>query len=317
MRILGWLIIFFICFVSGGATCTPRTAPIPFPPPPVVLNTAPSLEQITNVVNRTQGIRQLSTNSATVKMVSMPSLPRLNATVNLEREKNFRLRASLPIVMGPGMDMGSNAEVFWFEVPEGISKTLYYARHDQYRQQLERAILPVDPSWLMDALGLVQIDPSNVDAGPVQRSDGRYEISSMISMPDGVYHRICFIEPNAGYVTDQYLYSPLGRLIAESHASNHAYYEQYQCALPHVVEIKLSPNVGPPLEMRIEVGAYTVNQLLSGDPNLFAIPTSASNMVDLTTLSGNPDGGIQPQPSNPVTYSAQAESGYPMRGLKR
>jgi len=282
-----------------------------------VLNTAPSLEQIASVVNRTQGIRQLSTNSATVKMVSMPSLPRLNATVNLERDKNFRLRASLPIVMGAGMDMGSNPEVFWFEVPEGISKTLYYARHDQYRQQLDRAILPVDPSWLMDALGLVQIDPASVDAGPVERPDGRYEISSRLSMPDGIYHRICFIEPSAGYVTDLYLYSPRGRLIAESHASEHAYYEQYQAALPHVVQIKLTPNVGPPLEMKIEVGAYTINQLLSGDPNLFAIPTSASNRVDLTTLTGGPGDGNLPQASGPVNYSAEATPGYPLRGVHR
>ena len=113
---------------------------MPFPPPPTVLNETPSLEQIASVVNRSQSIRQLSTNSATVKMLSVPSLPRLNATMHVERDKNFRLRASLPIVMGAGMDMGSNDEVFWFEVPEGMSKTLYYARHDQYRQTLPQSV---------------------------------------------------------------------------------------------------------------------------------------------------------------------------------
>ena len=317
MRLLSWFGILFICFVSGGATCAPRTAPIPFPPPPTVLNDAPSLEQISSVVNRSQAIRQLSTNSATVKMLSMPSLPKLNATMHVERDKSFRLRASLPIVMGAGMDMGSNDEVFWFEVPEGMSKTLYYARHDQYRQQLERAILPVDPSWVMDALGLVQIDPTTVDAGPVRRPDGRYEVSSMISMPNGIYHRICFIDSAAGHVTDQYLYSPSGQLIAESHASRHAYYEQFQCSLPHVVEVKLTPNLGPPLEMKIEVGAYTVNQLLVNDPNVFSIPTSASNMVDLTSLSSETSAGGQPLPSSPVNYSAQGNPRYPLRGQFR
>ncbi|MGI9471439.1 MAG: hypothetical protein ACR2NZ_07910 [Rubripirellula sp.] len=318
MRILGWFGILFVCFVSGGATCARREAPLPFPPPPVVLDTTPTLEQLTSVVNRTQSVQQLSTNSASVKMLSMPSLPKLGATLNLEREKKFRLRASLPIVLGAGMDMGSNDEVFWFEVPEGISKTLYYARHDQYRQQLNRAILPVDPTWVTDALGLVQIDPATVDAGPITRDDGKYEISSTLNMPDGVYHRICFVEPNAGYVTDQFLYSPAGKLIAESHASNHAYYDQQQCALPHRVELKLSPAVGPPLEMRIEVGGYTVNQLLSGDPQLFAMPTSASQMVDLTTLSGNPS--VAPPTagaSTPINYSANANTTLPLRGMTR
>ena len=113
-------------------------------------------------------------------------MPRLSATLNLERERRFRLRASLPIVLGAGIDLGSNDELFWFEVPEGISKTLYYARHDQYRQQLHRAVLPVDPTWVMDALGLVQIDPNAVVAGPVKREDGKLEIRSSLNMPDGI-----------------------------------------------------------------------------------------------------------------------------------
>ena len=142
----------------------------------------------------------------------MPNLPKLSATLALEREQRFRLRASLPIVLGAGLDMGSNDEVFWFEVPEGMSKTLYYANHEKYRQQMHRAILPIDPSWLMDALGLIEIDPSTVVAGPVRRPDGKLEVRNSISMPDGVYQRVCFIESAAGYVTEQFLYAPGGQL---------------------------------------------------------------------------------------------------------
>jgi hypothetical protein len=286
----------------------------------VVLNETPSLQEVTSVVNRTQNIHQLSTNSASVEVLSMPNLPRLRATLNLEGERKFRLRASLPIVLGAGLDMGSNDEVFWFEVPEGISKTLYYARHDQYRQQLNRAILPVDPTWIMDALGLVQIDPSSVVAGPVKREDGKLEIRNTMAMPDGIYQRVCLIEPSAGYITQQYLYAPSGNLVAQSNASNHVYYEQQQCALPHRVELNLAPAVGPPLSMRIEVGAYAVNQLLSGDPQLFAMPASASQAVDLTTLSrGAPlvapgASAFAPSASTPINYSANAATAYPLRG---
>jgi hypothetical protein len=323
MRILGWIGIFFTCFVSGGATCSRRQAPLPFPPPPVVLSETPSLQEITTVVNRTRNIQQLSTNSASVEVLSMPNLPRLGATLNLERERKFRLRASLPIVLGAGLDMGSNDEVFWFEVPEGISKTLYYARHDQYRQQLERAILPVDPTWIMDALGLVQIDPSSVVAGPVKRQDGKLEIRSTMAMPGGIYQRVCLIEAAAGYVTQQYLYAPGGNLVAQSSASNHVYYPQQQCALPHRVELNLAPAVGPPLAMRIEVSAYTVNQLLSGDPQLFAMPDSASQTVDLTQigraapLAAPGVSASAPSATTPINYSANAATAYPLRGTIR
>jgi hypothetical protein len=290
---------------------------MPFPPPPVVFEAAPSLEELAAVVNRTDNIRQLSSNSASVEVLSMPSLPRLGATLNLERERRFRLRASLPIVFA-GLDMGSNDEMFWFEVPEGVSKTLYYARHDQYREQLTRAILPVDPTWVMDALGLVRLDPSTVVAGPITRTDGKLEVRNTMAMPDGVYQRVCFIEPSAGYVTDQFLYAPSGNLIAKSTASQHIYYPEHQCALPHRVELHLAPAVGPPLSMRIDVASYAVNQLLSGDPGLFTMPTSAAQSVDLTTL-GSGGSPLIPAPniSTPIDYSASVDTSMPLRGMTR
>lgn len=317
MRTLGWLGTLFICFVSGGATCARRDATLPFPPPPIVLNQTPTLQELAGIVNRTDAISQLSSNSTTVTVLSMPKLPRLtNSTLHLQRERQFRLRASLPIILGAGVDMGSNDELFWFEVPEGIGvgKTLYYARHEQYQQQLHRAVLPVDPTWVMDALGLVRIDPNTVVDGPIVRQDGKLEVRSTLAMPDGVYQKVCFIDAGGGYVTDQLLYAPSGKLIAQSQATQHKYYEQVQCPLPHQVELTLSPAVGDPLSMRIEVGNYAVNQLLSGDPNLFAMPQSASKAVDLTTLS-SPAGPVVP--SGPSNYSASVPSAYPLRGTIR
>lgn len=317
MRILGWFGILSLLFVSGGASCSRHQPVSPFPPPPVVFTTTPSLEELTSAVNRTQGIHQLSSNSASVEMLSMPSLPRLGATLNLERSQKFRLRASLPIVFA-GLDMGSNDEVFWFEVPEGMSKTLYYARHEQYRQQLTRAILPVDPTWIMDALGLVQLDPSTVVAGPITRTDGKLEIRNTLAMPDGIYERVIFIDPNAGFVTDQFLYAPNRSLIAKSTSSKHVYYAEAQCAVPHQVELHLAPSVGPPLSMRIEISSYAINQLLSGDPQLFVMPTSAPQVVDLTTL-GSGGSTIVPAPSisAPIQYSASVETSRPLRGMTR
>lgn len=332
MRKFGWIWILLVCFVAGGATCSRRKPPLPMAPPAVELGETPSRADVVAVVNRTQAIRQLSSNSASVRVLSMPKLPRLGATLNLERERRFRLRASLPIVLGAGMDLGSNDEVFWFEVPEGMSKTLYFARHDQYRQQLHRAIFPVDPTWVMDALGLVQIDPESVVAAPVRRGDGKLEIRELLTLPDGVYQRVCLIEPSAGYVTHQSLSSPSGQLIAQSLASNHVYYEAVGCALPHRVELTLTPSVGPPLAMRIEVGSYTVNQLLSNDPQLFTMPAGAGQAVDLTTLSAPPStttayappsSAIQPLVAPPaavgappISYSSEASRAYPFRGMQ-
>ena len=311
------LVLALLLFVCGGATCARQPVASPFPPPPPVnFGEAPSLEQVANVVNRTAAITQLSTNSATVDVLSMPAVPKLNATMNLQRDKDFRLRASLPLLLGSGIDMGSNQELFWFEVPEGISKTLYFARHHQYEQQLSRSVSPVDPSFLIDALGLVQIDPKSVVAGPIRRADGKLEIRTTTHTPSGMYQRVLFVEPNAGYVTDQLVYDPSGTLVAQSSASEHVYYEAQGCVLPHQVKVDLVPRGGEPLTLQIGISSYTVNQLLSSDPNLFVIPSGASQTVDLTQLNGAMPSVQMPVPtSGPTAYTADASLAYPLRGM--
>lgn len=289
--------------------CAGRQVVPDYPPPPTVLTAAPSLADVTAAVNRTSSIRQLASNAASVDVTSQPGIPTLNATINLQRDRQFRLQAKLPIVLGSGLDMGSNDQVFWFEVPEGMKQVLYYAGHEAYAQQLNRAILPVDPTFVMDALGLAQIDPATVIAGPVVRADGKLEIRSNIASPSGSYQRVYMIDADAGYVTDQFVYSPSGQLIAYASASNPRFYEAEQCVLPHSVELTLTPAVGPPISMRIDVGMYVTNQLLSNDPSLFVMPQSASKAVDLTTLS---------VPANiaPASYQQAGPIGpLPYRGL--
>ena len=239
--------------------------------------------------------------------------------MHLQRDKDFRLRASLPIVLGAGLDMGSNQELFWLEVPDGIRKTLYFARHDQYQQQLSRAVLPVDPSFVMDALGLVQVDPNQVVAGPVLRQDGKLELRTSRMTPSGLYQRVLYIEKDAGYVTDQLLYDPSGLLVAQSSATNHVYYDEQGVALPHQVRLNLKPVGEPELSMQIDVSSYAVNQLLTNDPQLFVIPTGASQTLDLSEMgAAGPIGALPPAASSgPTAYTADASLGFPMRGERR
>ncbi len=313
MRWLSWIGILLVCFVSGGATCARRDVPLTFPPPPAVLTTTPTLDEVVAVINRADQIQQLSSNSVSVDMEGAPNLS--SSTLHLQRNKNFRLKAGLSLVPGVGVDLGSNDQVFWFEVPEGLGRTLYFARHDQYQQQLNRAVLPVDPTWLIDALGLVHINPQAVVAGPVRRADGKLEIRDTLTMPDGVYQRVCFIEPQAGYVMNQQLYSPSGALIAQCNASNHVYYDQVQCALPHQVDITLTPATGQPLSMRIDIGMYSVNQLLTSDPTVFVMPQTAKKAIDLASASATLP--LNNQAAAPSAYRASAPTSYPMRGELR
>lgn len=319
MRAWSCLLILSVGFVSGGATCARRGPAQIFPPPPPILSATPPLQEVVAAVNRTSVIRELSSNSTTVDVVSEPTIPKLSAIIALRKEKEFRLRASVPVI-GTSMDMGSNNALFWFEVPESMSsRTLYYASHEQYQNQLHRAVLPVDPTWVMDSLGLVQIDPSTVTQGPIRTQDGKLAIvsslnnrnNSALTSTGGGFQRVCYIDAQAGHVTDQMMYSPTGQLIARSSASNHQFYPDQQCSLPHTIEIELLPPGAKPMQLRIDVGSYAINQILSGDPNLFTMPQGANNVVDLTQI-GPPAGMVAP-----TGYQSNSGSPLPLRGASR
>lgn len=296
------------------------------PPPPPIFDTTPDINALAAAINRTDAIRELSTNSASLDVLSMTAVPRLTANMHLQRDRNFRLKASIPIIMGSGIDLGSNANEFWFEVPEGMTQTLYYANHQQYASQLNRAILPVDPSWMIDAIGLARLDPQTVLSGPVTRTDGLIEVRNAVATPAGTYQRVCFIEPQAGYITHLFLYAPDQRLVAKSHATKHQYYESVNSVLPHAVKMELYPSTGPPLAIQLDVASYSVNQLLSGDPQLFAMPETR-NRVDLLQISGlamTPNAAAGSPWSQPITtasgtptaYTANGPIGPPLRGIR-
>lgn len=301
---IAWTIstLVILGFVTGGAACPRRDATLVFPPPPPVLGQTPTLAEVAAAVNRTSVIRELSSNTARVDVLSMNGAPELTATLSIRRDKDFRLRGSLPIVMGSVLDMGSNSDAFWFEVAEGLGKTLYYARHDQYQSQMNRAVLPVDPTWVMDSLGLVQLNPATVVAGPVMRPDGKLEVRSLIPMASGTFQRVYYIDARGGHVTDQLLFDSSNHQIAKATATRHQYYSDYQCSLPHTVKLELTPKQGQPIVLQIEIGSYVINQILSGDPNLFTMPQGASSAVDLTTIGNIAPVGYQTDQLGPLPY---------------
>lgn len=277
-----------IVWIAGGATCYRGQRLSDFNPPPVVFETQPRIEEVIAAVNRTDTITMMQSTSTTVELLNSP-VPRLNASLALERPRRFRLRASLPILLGASLDVGSNDELFWMRYPDdGVRQTLLYARHDQFQPQMPGSPLAVDPTWLIEALGLVHIDPNLVQQGPTPRGDGQLELRTRVPTPGGDHDRVLLIDAKRGFVVSQYLYGPNGRLVASATGSEHEYYEEQRVVLPHSVEIHLAASGGsPPVGLQVEVGSYALNQLLGEDPRQFEIPSEGNHqVVDLSRLAG-------------------------------
>ena len=132
-------------------------------PPPQVLPPGAGLEQVIAAVNRNNSqIQTLFSDSATLKG---PGYPTLRAKIAYQRQRNFRLRADTGLT-GPEVDLGSNDQLFWFWIKRNQPPAVYFCRHEQFPTSRARQMIPIDPAWLVEALGTLGIDPSLPQHGP-------------------------------------------------------------------------------------------------------------------------------------------------------
>lgn len=311
-RVPAYLFIVLLLFVAGGSTCPRRTqwtqpVPVAFPSPP-------ALEDVIRVVNsNSQAIQQLQTDSATLSMQGMPSL---RANIAMERPRNFRLRAHF-VGLGQVLDLGSNQDVFWAlvdapQIASNIPRAIYYARHDQYRRSAARQLMPIEPSWLIDAFGLAYLDPAHVHEGPYSRGPDQLVIRSRIPSPDGDLLKITVVHATYGWVLEQHLYDSRSQLIASVLASNHRYYREPGVTLPHRIQVQLPPPAQPLL---IDVESYAINQPSANPTQLWAMPTYEG--YPLVNLA---EPRVQPENSDRTPSRAPPPAGlapgYPVTGYR-
>ena len=282
-RIGFWSLIAVALVFAPGASCIPWKGVQKDPLAPLVFeDQTPSMATVLQTLQKqSDAVRQLRTEDA---KISMPGSPSLQAHAALERPKNFRLRASFP-GMGQVLDLGSNQDIFWAAInaPEILTGTppgVYYARHDQFRQSAARQLMPVEPHWISEALGVVSIPNSPNHQGPFPSGENRLQIRLKEPTPQGEFTKVLTIHSKYGWILENQLYDPSNRLLASAKASKHHYYEASQVSLPHQVEIKLPP---AGMEFSLKIGGYAVNRLGAAGRTLWNPPAfdNYENIVNL------------------------------------
>ncbi|NUQ60942.1 MAG: hypothetical protein HUU20_00530 [Pirellulales bacterium] len=290
-----WLLLVLAGLLGpSGAGCR-STSPFHASGAAPALPPTPTLEQILQTVNANSAqIQSLSTNDATL---AGPEFPTLRASLAFERPRRFRLRAETALT-GPELDLGSNDELFWFWVRRSHPPVVYYCRHEQFATSPARSVLPVQPEWLIEALGIGVLDPNLPHQGPIPAADGRFEIRTLRQTAEGQTTKVSLVDGMRGLVVEQHLYDAQGRLLASSIISQHRRDPLTGVYVPQTIDIR-SPSAQ--FSMRLDLGKAVVNRL-EGDPALlWAMPTYGGyQAVDLC----NPN--LQLAPS---AVSAPAGSG--------
>ncbi len=304
------IMLMSIVFVCGGATCAKQRR-VPEFVPPVVFQKTPSLEELTAHLNKAQRIERLSCMTLSI---SMPSESvKLSGNLTWHRPDDFRLQAypGVTRIMGDALDAGSNAESFWLltKVP-GEQHILYYASRSEFETQPgPRRILPVSPSWIREALGVIEFDPSLQHEGPIQLPDNLVEIRTTIPTPRGNYKRYVWIEPTRATIQQVMLEDPDRVVVAQAHLSEHQQYPSVEISLPHRVDLKLMSSDGQPMAFTLKAGSYTLNEIAGDESQRYMMPDS-TGMTQVDLVRANATTGPLPTiPPELPTKSASTWTG--------
>ncbi|TWU26104.1 hypothetical protein Pla144_33210 [Bythopirellula polymerisocia] len=283
------LVGLLLIFCCSGATCS-RSIRNPFtsvgPPAPEVLVPGAALDQVIAAVNQNSiRIQNFQTNNASISVPGTTVLPSLSGNIAAERPGRLRLQASTSLT-GQEVDLGSNEELFWFWVKRNEPPDLYFARHSQYVGSAAQQLMPIEPSWLLDALGFAQFAPEDFHEGPIPHGNGTLEIRSVIQTRIGTLTKSTVVDAQRAWVLEQHLYDAKGTLLASAIARSHQYYPAVNVSLPQVIDISMPT---AQLALSIDVGTVQINQS-SLNPALWQLPVLAGyRQIDLGTA---PPGAI-------------------------
>jgi hypothetical protein len=300
-------LLIVLCVVgASGATCqrplinyNPFAAP--GPAAPQVLQPGATRDQIVAAVNQNSSrVQSLTVSNASITIPDTMGLPLLSGNIAAERPGRFRLKAGT--IGGPELDLGSNDELFWLWVRRNPPPAVYFCRHSQFANSNIRQMLPLEPSWLLSALGLVDIDPATVISGPLPspRGAGTVELRTWLPSANGNLQRVLLIDARRAWVIEQHVYDPAGTtLLASARAETHRYYPVEQVSLPERVSIEL-PTTN--LKLAINLGQMQINQLQGDRAQLWTMPTIDAPQYDLGgAVPGTPLPGQAP--SRPISNS--------------
>jgi hypothetical protein len=264
---------------QGGCAWFRRTFAVQ-DPPPQVLPPGAGLEQVIAAVNRNNSqIQSLLSNSATL---SGPGHPTLRAHFAYQRPCFFRLRAETGLT-GPEVDLGSNDQLFWFWIKRNQPAAVYYCRHDQFNASQARQMIPIDPRWLVEALGTFEIDPNLPHQGPYPDKGNRIQIRTILETPEGPNMKVTIIDSVSAWILEQQVYDAHGKLRGRSVTEGYRRDPRSGLYVPTAVRVDCPE---AQFSMRIDLGDVQVNQPLGNSGEMWTLPNMPGYpLVDL----GNPN----------------------------
>ncbi len=263
-------------FTLGGVGCVnvfrPQQPPLPRALPP-----SPTVEQLIQVVNRNSS--QIQNFYAGHATLSGQGIPSLSTRIAFWRPRFFRLIAS--DLTGAEIDVGSNPDFFWYWIRRAQPPAIYFCRHDQFATSPARHSIPVQPDWLIEALGVNEINPALPQQGPFPLQGDRLELRTVRETPDGPVTKVTIFDAAQGWILEQHILNAKGVPMASAIASQHRRDPLSGLVMPGVVVVNCP---SAQFSIRIDLGLVEINRMAGNTAELWKMPqitnTPAVNLAD-------------------------------------
>jgi hypothetical protein len=202
----------------------------------------------------------------------------LDAKIAVQSPRNFRLVVSPP-VGPPEADLGSNDEHFWFWNRRNQEKCVFQASHDE-PAKLKRFPIPFQPDWIIEALGVKDIEPDEVTMLPGPPGSKTVYLIDYRTSPQGTkIQKVTVVDTCRGVITQHLLRDLNGQTIARAILSGYARDERSQADLPRKIDLDWPQ---AQLAMTMTLSDVEVNPVRF-PPALWSIPhITGYSVYDLT-----------------------------------
>ena len=153
--------------------------------------------------------------STDVRVKSPQGLPMsIGGKIAVQSPRNFRLK--LTAMGNDEADVGSNDEQLWMFMRRPQPQVIT-VRHDQIEEVQRQLPIPFEPDWLMQALGVAPIDPTDM---VMERDPKHPQMARLVSQhtsPSGTsVNKVIVVDACKGVVTAHELYDSAQQLIARA-----------------------------------------------------------------------------------------------------
>ncbi len=282
-RAISYLFLMLLVPVCAGANCQRLMWRPAVELPPAVLAPEPTLDQIIGVINNNRS--RVTTVSAPSAVIGAAGMPSIRAKLDIGGPRHMRLTAE-SFATGSELDVGSNHELFWIWVKRNQPPGVYFARHDSFANSPIQQSIPIRPEWLVEAVGLVYLDPTLPHQGPFRRADGRLEIHTAIASGQGPMTRVLVVDERSGWVLQQNLYDSRRQLVASAVNSRHMQDPITGFIMPRKTELSW-PAAGTTMTLELKSVVFNSLEL---SPSLWIKPSFPGypdrDLTQMTATSG-------------------------------